>query len=124
MSRLSAPNPRISDRANAMMVPVTTIDSFVNCSGLLPDAMLIDVEGFEIKVLAGAQLTLSKKPGMVLVIEMHPNVWASAGTNREQAEDLLSHMNLKVTALTGQCDPLEEHGLVTLASTNLITSRT
>jgi hypothetical protein len=116
MSRLGAPNPLISDRVEKVSVPITTVDEFVNRSGIVPDVMLIDVEGFEIRVLRGAREVLKRHPETRLIVEMHPNVWESAGTTLEQAMSIIRELNLDIVALSGQRNPLGEHGPVWLAA--------
>ena len=116
MSRLGAPNRLISDRVQRLSVPITPIDEFVKQSGLAPDVMLIDVEGFEIRVLRGARHVLARYPEVLLIVEMHPDVWESAGTTREQAISVIRELNLDMVALGGQRDPLGEHGPVLLAA--------
>jgi len=123
MSRLGAPNRLIADRVQKLSVSITTIDEFVNQSGLAPDVMLIDVEGFEIRVLRGARHVLARYPEMLLIVEMHPNVWESAGTTTEQAISIIRELNLDIVALSGQRDPLGEHGPVLLTASTRTTGR-
>jgi len=115
MSRLGAPNRLLGDEVTTMIsVPVTTIDAYVEKTGLVPDVMLVDVEGFEMNVLDGARRTLERNPKMILLLEMHPNVWESAGTDRSKAVSLLTELHFSVIPLMGQTDPLDEYGLVEL----------
>ena len=116
MSRLAAPNPLISDRVRKVSVPVSTIDEFVDQSGLVPSVMLIDVEGFEIRVLRGACRTLSQNPEMLVIAEMHPSIWESSATTRDQAVSLIKELNFDIVALSGQVDPLGEYGAVWLTA--------
>jgi len=116
MSRLGAPNEAIADRVTAMTVPVLTLDDYCEAGGLAPDWLLIDIEGFEIAALAGArQLIKSRGKTLGIIVEMHPNVWDSAGTSRDDAEALLDDLELEAVPLTGQKDPLSDYGLVYLA---------
>jgi len=48
---------------------------------------------------------------------MHPNVWAEAGSRLEEIQSLLARLRLTVRSLTGQSDPLSEHGIAHLAPT-------
>jgi FkbM family methyltransferase len=115
MSRLGEPN-RLLHSTEPITVPVITIDDFCAGSGLLPDWMLIDIEGFEFAALRGAGRTIERSRGKLgLVVEMHPDVWSSAETTRADAERFLSEMGLRAVSLTGQRDPLAEHGLVHLS---------
>jgi FkbM family methyltransferase len=115
MSRLGAPNELIADRVEEISVPVVALDDFCEARGLRPDWLFMDIEGFEIAVLAGArQLIKERGPDLNIVVEMHPNVWVSADTTRIGAEQLLADLELYAVPLTGQTDPLNEHGLVHL----------
>ena len=111
MSRLAAVSDALVETAAQTRVPVTTIDAFCAESGLSPDVVLIDIEGFEIEALRGGSLTIeSLRP--IVVVEMHPNVWDTSNTSRTQAEALLRELRLRPVALSGQKDPLEDHGQV------------
>jgi FkbM family methyltransferase len=114
MSRLGAPNRLLGDEVTTISVPVTTIDAHVEKTGLVPDVMFVDVEGFEMNVLDGARRTLQRNPKMLLLFEMHPNVWESAGTDRSKAVSLLAELKLSIVPLMGQSDPYGEYGLVEL----------
>jgi hypothetical protein len=96
-------------------VPVVTLDGFCEARGLEPDWLFMDIEGFELAALAGARGLLSKGGGgPEVVVEMHPDVWASAGTTREGGEALLAELGLRAVPLMGQRDALGEHGIVHL----------
>lgn len=115
MSRLGAPNELIADRVEEIRVPVVTLDDFCARERLAPDWLLFDIEGFEIAALEGArELIRGRGSALNLVVEMHPNVWSSAGTTRAGAESLLEELGLRAVPLTGQADPLGEHGIVWL----------
>ena len=115
MSRLGAPNPLIADRTIPIPVPVVTLDDLCEARGLVPDWLLLDIEGFEIAALSGARRLLSgqtKRPGVV--VEMHPDSWAVAGTSRASAEALFRELGLCPEPLSGQTDPLGTHAHVWL----------
>ncbi|MEJ7810656.1 MAG: FkbM family methyltransferase [Gemmatimonadaceae bacterium] len=115
MSRLGAPNEALGAPMHEITVPVVTLDAYCRTTGIVPDWLLVDVEGFEIAVLSGArQLIRERGTALGIVVEMHPNVWSSAGDSRATAEALLGELRLRPIALTGQRDPLGEHGLVCL----------
>ena len=114
MSRLDAPNRLLADHARPITVPVTTLDAYCASTARRPDGLLIDVEGFEIAVLKGAMRTLRGAALAAIVVEMHPDVWASANTTRGEAEATLAALGLAPVPLTGQRDPLGEYGLVAL----------
>lgn len=116
MSRLGAPNKEIANRVSPLTVPVVTLDAYCQSRNLEPDWLFIDIEGFEIAALAGArEIIQSRGSNLGIIVEMHPNVWDSADTTRRKAEALLAELGLEAQPLTGQADPLGEHGLVQLA---------
>ncbi len=51
MSRLGAPNPELAGRTTALTVAVESLDHFVAEHRIYPDALMMDVEGFEVAVL-------------------------------------------------------------------------
>lgn len=118
MSRLGEPNKLLAGRAEPITVPVTTLDAYCEHSALLPDWLLIDIEGFEFAALQGASKIIDRRRGALgIIVEMHPDVWNSAGTTRTTAEQFLIESGVHVVPLTGQQDPLGEHGLVHLSWT-------
>ncbi len=115
MSRLGAPNRAIENRVKPVRVQVITLDDYCEKTGVTPDVVLIDIEGFEIAALAGAaRLVRRRHKDILIVVEMHPAVWDSANTTRTQAESLLRDLKMLAVPLTGQRDPLGEYGQVRL----------
>ena len=99
----------------AVDVPVTTLDAFCREAAIAPDWLAIDLEGYEVRALRGAVETLGRRrPRPGIVVEMHPNLWHTAGTSRRQAEDLLRSLGLVPIPLSGQRDPLADPGMVAL----------
>jgi FkbM family methyltransferase len=118
LSRLGSPNPeaRIAP-TYAVDVQVTTIDAFCREAGIEPDWLVIDIEGYEVGALRGAVETLRRgRPRPRVVVEMHPNLWTTAGTSRGEAEHLLRSLGRVAIPLSGQADPLADHGMVALES--------
>jgi FkbM family methyltransferase len=116
MSRLRLPNRLIAEQTTSDLVPVTTLDVFCAKTGIKPDFVLIDIEGFEFSALRGAEDVLHRGRGQLeLIVEMHPDLWDSADTTRSDAEAWLREIRLNAVPLTGQTDPLGEHGIVRLA---------
>lgn len=115
MSRLGEPNRLIADHASRIDVPVITLDEFCDAERMNPDWLLIDIEGFEIAALEGARRLIEHRGrALNIVVEMHPAVWDSANTTPASAKKLLTGLGLRPVALTGQIDPLAEHGIVWL----------
>lgn len=113
MSRLAEVNRGLKDSAVETRVAVTTIDAYCQENGVWPDLILLDIEGFEIEALRGARQAIAQtKP--IIAVEMHPNVWSSAATNRLDTERFLAEMGLRAVGLSRQNHPLEDHGQVSL----------
>jgi FkbM family methyltransferase len=116
MSRLGEPNKALLGSVREIKVPVVTLDEYCQAEDLKPDWLFMDIEGFEIAALAGARALIQSRHGELgIIVEMHPNVWDSANTTRARAKSLFEELGLDVISLTGQSDPLDEHGLVNLA---------
>lgn len=115
MSRLGAPNPEIANSTCSTPVRVTTLDEFCDQRALSPDWLLIDVEGFEFAVLAGARRTLARLGARLnVIVEMHPDAWDNAGWSRSSGEVLLNQLGRIPVSLSGKGDPLESYGHVVL----------
>lgn len=115
-SRLGAPPEGLAHQASPLPVRVITLDDYCESNGLFPNVLLLDIEGCEIGALAGAREVIRRgRNYLTIVAEMHPHAWASAGTSRAEARELLADLGLRAVPLTGQWDPLAEHGLVHLA---------
>ncbi|MDJ0728865.1 MAG: FkbM family methyltransferase [Crocosphaera sp.] len=72
-STLNSPNRNSKFQSLTYEVQVTTIDDFVTTHGLSPNAMKIDIEGFELYALQGGKQTLEKYLPY-LCIDIHPDV--------------------------------------------------
>ena len=119
MSRLNAPNAAIANEVQPVSVPVITLDEYWQRTSVMPDVLLIDIEGFEIAALQGARKLIdAARDKLLIVVEMHPGVWDSAGAGRQDAERIIQELGLDPRPLNGQSDPLAEHGLVHLAYRN------
>ena len=115
MSRLGEPNRALAGQTASLPVKVISLDSYCEQSRICPDVLLLDIEGFEMAALAGASRLIRKRgKDLLIVVEMHPGVWESAGTTRMSAERLLGDLGLRAVALTGQADALGEYGQVLL----------
>ncbi len=110
MSRLGQANPALEIQAHPIRVNVDSIDNFCASHGIRPAALMIDIEGFEARALAGARDLFASDNPPVTVVEMHPNAWSVAGTDRAAIEDLLREYRLHLVPLSGQADVLGEYG--------------
>lgn len=83
MSRLGAPTRAIADRVVPVAVKVIALDGYCEATGVAPDVLVIDIEGFEIAALVGAARAIRKRgKDLTIVVEMHPAAWDSANTTR------------------------------------------
>jgi FkbM family methyltransferase len=110
MSRLAVPNDALAGTI-PLTVSTTTLDEF--CA-VAPKWVVIDVEGFEIRVLRGARRLLEQCAGFV--VELHPGAWEAAGTTRRDLEMLVDELSLSVTPLSGQSDPFSTYGMIAIQS--------
>ena len=117
MSRLGEPNPQLAGKTTAITVELETLDAFCNRECIKPNAMMVDVEGFEIAVLTGAESLFANGRRFVAVIEIHPGDWGVAGGDRTAFEQLLARLEVRPVPLSGQSDPLGEYGHISLEPT-------
>ena len=109
-SRPGAPNPEMA-QSHRIQVPVVTLDAFAAGRGRLPALVMMDIEGWEVAALQGARALLGTSR---FVVELHPNAWAWSGHSRADLEALLAAAQLSARPVSGQRDPLGEHGQVVL----------
>jgi FkbM family methyltransferase len=93
-----------TDSANSISVPVISLDEFVSEHQIAPiDFIKIDVEGFEVQVLNGAQKILEQfRP--ILVFEYSVENIAAQGGKIEEVLDRLIGMNYKIRTKEGISD--------------------
>ena len=115
MARLESPNPLIRTATRPITVPVVTLDDFCEAEGVTPDWVIMDIEGFEIAALRGARRLL--RSGAQFVVELHPDIWEKSDrASRAELESILQEHALEVVPLSGQSEPLAEHGLIYFAT--------
>jgi FkbM family methyltransferase len=84
-----------------------TLDGFSRSSGILPSLLKIDVEGYEVAVLRGAQDMLSRPDRPALVFEYYPDTLHQCGAEPAQFHELLAGYALYyVDDFEGQRMPL------------------
>lgn len=114
-SRLRTPNDQIADRAITSTVRMIRLSEFSRQNALVPNWLLIDIEGLEFAALRGASdLIRDQRYKLGIVVEMHPSFWPALGNNRAEAEGVLRELGLHAVPLSGQADPLGEYGIVHL----------
>jgi FkbM family methyltransferase len=105
LSRIGGAHPGITAAVTPAEVPITTIDDFCGTSGLVPDWILIDVEGYEYEVLLGAAGTLRRCRPRV-VVELHQHV--SSDDSRRAGLRLLADLGLDPVVIPGSGDGRSE----------------
>jgi len=88
------------DTAGIVELPVATVDDLCAGLGFQPDLVKIDVEGYELAVLAGAQATLARhRPRLFL--ELHPDRLRELGGSAREVVGLLESLGYRFLSLTG-----------------------
>jgi FkbM family methyltransferase len=82
---------------NTQRVQAVTLDEIVSDRRL--DLLKIDVQGFEIEVLLGAQKTLKANPAITIVFEFWPYGLRQAGHRPNELWDLLQEAGFSIAAL-------------------------
>ena len=99
--------------AEAVRVPVTTVDKFCQEHSIAPKLIKIDVEGYDLHALRGALGTLTQHQP-ALVVEMHPMHWAEVGVTAQEIAQFIQALPYTVTPLENQAAPLAEFGHILL----------
>ena len=82
-------------------VPMRSIDSLANERGEMPDTIKIDIEGFELGALQGAEGCLSTaRP--ILFLEVHPKLLPTAGHSVEELVQFLRRHHYDILDLSGR----------------------
>jgi len=112
-SRVGQPHPEQATTPNRLItVQMATIDSYCSTHEISPDWIVMDIEGFEIAALRGAEETIKRRRDKLqFAVEMHPTLWPLAGESETTFQTVLSDLNLEAIPLTGQDDPFAVNGV-------------
>lgn len=86
--------------AGAVTVPMVTLDQLAAERGFAPDLMKIDVEGYELAVLAGARRILTNDRPL-LFLEVHPARLAALGSSAAAVGELLGEVGYRLELVEG-----------------------
>ncbi len=82
-------------------VPIETLDDLVESRGLRPRLVKVDVEGFEVEVLAGAP-RLRAAGATDWIVEVHPHQLGMAGRAASDVHDVLVRAGYSLAVLPGR----------------------
>jgi FkbM family methyltransferase len=101
-NQLNRGDNRISRKAledpGAKLVQAVTLDEIISSQRL--DLLKIDVQGFELEVLSGAQKTLTSNPNLTILFEFWPYGLRQAGHQPVELWNLLREAGFTIAALT------------------------
>jgi FkbM family methyltransferase len=116
MGRAGVPNPLLTG-AKPVTVAVTSLDQEAVRRGRMPALVMMDIEGWEIPALQGAETLIAHT---TFVVELHPSAWQWSGHDRHQLEAFLNAHRMEAVPLSGQQDALGELGQVVLVRANRV----
>jgi FkbM family methyltransferase len=106
-------SPGAEGDPEAVQVPLRTLDGLCAELGFRPDALKVDVEGYEMAVLQGARRLL-REDRPVLFLEVHPHRLRELGTSMAEVARLLGELGYRAFDLEGA--PVPEGRLAAAAS--------
>jgi FkbM family methyltransferase len=107
-STLSVKHERIP-AATSVEVETVTIDAFCSRRKIAPRFIKIDIEGYELHALRGAELTLRRYRPTVLV-EMHPMYWPEIGITATDVAECVSQLGYEALPLRPGGNPFTTYG--------------
>jgi FkbM family methyltransferase len=84
-------------------IKITSLDHFVASTGVVPDMIKIDVDGYEMNVLRGAVRTLAREKPIVL-LELHTDRKLRFGTSRQEVVAQLFDLGYEALLFTDHHD--------------------
>lgn len=95
----------LAGAANGPSVPLVCIDDYVDQTNVVPDLLKIDVEGYEVNVLEGAQKTIADRRPAIL-IEVHTELISRYGRKPEDLWYYISLENYRILEYKGNREPV------------------
>jgi FkbM family methyltransferase len=109
VSRVGRPNELLAGHAVESVVTMTTLDEYCERTGVVPDWIVIDIEGFEFAALAGGRRLLTRHPRIGIVMEVHASLWPSADTTPDNVKRLVAELGRRIVPFECDADPFTDH---------------
>jgi FkbM family methyltransferase len=77
-----------------------TLDDYLSQHGSLPRLIKVDVEGYELDVLRGAENTI-KASGCFILCELHPGHWEQVGYGWDDVRSLAEMIGYEIRTISG-----------------------
>jgi FkbM family methyltransferase len=107
--------PLLTEAGTATRVPMVTLDEIAETLNLMPDWIRMDVQGFEVSVLRGAQRILAQTDKPVrIVVELHPGIWSLNGSSVSDVREALRALGLAVKPIPPATELFPDGGHVEL----------
>jgi len=89
-----------SAEARTIRRPMITLDAFCAREGITPNLIKMDIEGFELNLLRGAQETL-RSASPILFMELHPVSLNNLGQSVDELSEFLKGLGYSIGSVTG-----------------------
>ena len=113
-------SPEAAGEPGALEIPLRTLDELCAELGFRPDAVKVDVEGYEIAALRGARGLLAESRPL-LFLEVHPERIVQLGGSMAELGDLLAGLGYRFHDLGGA--PLSRARFAALDAVSRLTCR-
>ena len=97
-------------------VDMVSLDAFCAKESVIPAWVKVDTEGWELRVLQGAEDIFCKNPAVRFIVEMHPYAWQSAGYDANTFRTYCAERHLRIEPLSGQKDVFGDYGQVIISA--------
>ncbi|MEQ1755323.1 MAG: FkbM family methyltransferase [Micropepsaceae bacterium] len=114
-----------SDTATGKVVAtVAPLDEILE--GIVPDMVMIDVEGWELKVIEGMVSTIGANPDIILIMDFEPAHIRRTGVSAAAWVERMTFAGMQIFEIderNGELAPLRKNGLEEIESINVVFAR-